>query len=81
VEEKIYLDNLSDYAVSIRKQKIYIESGVEYPVGNPWRKAYINTEIGRAELLADKNSGFIPAQYYDSIVKVWGNTVYPEPAM
>ena len=66
--EKVTLDMLTLDFVSIKKQQ-YIESaGIEYVVGEPHRCAYINSERGRAELLAT-----VPEPYLSAVMTIWGD--------
>lgn len=59
------IDNLTTTSVSVKKQQYYNE----LPLGQPHRKAYMNTVNGRQELQSE-----VPQQYVDAILLVWGNT-------
>lgn len=69
MEEKITLDMLTQNGVSIKKQKYTIIDGVEYAIGNIWRKAYANSERGRAEIQTELDDKYVTA-----ILSVWGDT-------
>jgi len=69
VEEKITLDMLTTDSVSIKKQNYTTVDGIEYPVGDPWRRAYINSSSGRTALQAE-----VANPYKTAIMAVWGDT-------
>lgn len=69
MDEKIFLDNLTLNSVSIRKQKVAKIEGAEYNVGDPWRKAYLNSERGRQELFNE-----VAEPYRTAVLTIWGNT-------
>jgi len=66
--EKIMLDMLTQDSVSIRKQNVTVIDGKEYPIGQPWRRAYVNSIQGRAAVTAD-----VSDPYKTAILSVWGN--------
>ena len=66
--EKTYIDVLTSDSVSVRKQKFVDVDGTEYPIGEPWRRAYVNSAAGRAALEAE-----VPEPYRAAIFAVWGN--------
>lgn len=68
MEEKITLDMLTQDSVSIKKQKITTIENVEYVLGEPWRKAYINSIKGRQELQTE-----LEEKYINAIFSVWGD--------
>jgi len=72
MEERITLDMLTPVCVSVKKQRILIEGGVEYEVGHPHRKAYINSLRGRQEVIDE-----LPEPQRNAIFAVWG----PEPTV
>ena len=75
VKEKYYLDMLTEESVSVRKQKFVELNGTEYPVGDPWRRAYMNSPKGRAAVEAD-----LPEPYQSAIFAVWGEEpTVPDP--
>lgn len=66
--EKIILDALTSDSVSVQKQKYTIVDGKEYPIGEPWRRAYVNSVQGRTQVQAE-----VPEPYQSAIFAVWGN--------
>jgi len=69
MNEKIYLDSLTINYVHLRKQNFTTIDGVEYPIGNPWRRAYINSTDGRSQVQAE-----IAEPYKTAIFAVWGDS-------
>ena len=69
MNEKITVDMLTSDSVSIKKQNFSAVDGTEYPIGEPWRKAYVNSTKGRIELESEINE-----PYKTAILSVWGNT-------
>ena len=69
MEEKITLDMLTQDSVSVKKQNITTINGVEYAIGEPWRRAYINSEAGRKELQSE-----VVEPYISAILAIWSNT-------
>ncbi|KIL45770.1 hypothetical protein [Jeotgalibacillus soli] len=67
--EKYTIDALSQDSVSIKKQQYAVVEGAEYPIGEPWRKAYTNSISGREELKTE-----VPADYSNAILMIWGET-------
>lgn len=67
--EKITLDMLTQDSVSLKKQQYATVDGKEYPIGQPWRRAYINSTQGRAQVQAE-----VPEPYLSAIMAVWGNS-------
>jgi hypothetical protein len=66
--EKITLDMLTQDSVSVKKQN-YIEVNDELqPVGQPWRRAYINSAQGRQQVQAE-----VPSPQKEVIFAVWGD--------
>jgi hypothetical protein len=68
MEEKIILDMLTQNSVSIKKQNYIIMNGIEYLIGEPWRKAYVNSINGREELKAE-----LTEPYLSVVILMWGN--------
>lgn len=68
MEEKITLDMLTQDSVSVKKQNYTTINNVEYPIGEPWRKSYINSINGREEIKKD-----LDEKYINSILSVWGD--------
>jgi len=67
--EKITLDNLTQDNVSLKKQQYVVIEGKELPIGEPWRRAYINSTQGRAQVHAE-----VPEPYLSAIMAIWGDT-------
>lgn len=68
VKEKYYLDMLTEESVSVRKQRLVELDGTEYPVGEPWRRAYVNSPSGRQQVMDE-----VAEPYRSAIFAVWGN--------
>ena len=66
--EKIILDMLTQDGVSVKKQQYIVQSGKEYPIGEPWRRAYINSVNGRKQVEDE-----IIDPYKSVIFMMWGN--------
>ena len=66
--KKITLDMLTADSVSIKKQQYTVVDGKEYPIGEPWRRAYVNSIQGRVQVQAE-----VPEPYQSAIFAVWGN--------
>lgn len=64
---RITLDMLTETSVSVKTQKYIEDGGVEYAVGEPHRRAYVNSERGRAEIAAE-----LPEPYLSAVLAVWG---------
>jgi hypothetical protein len=69
MNEKIYLDSLTADSVHLRKQNFTVIDGVEYPIGQPWRRAYVNSVSGRSQVQAE-----VPEPYKTAIFVVWGDS-------
>lgn len=69
MSEKITLDVLTQNGVSVKKQNYAVVEGKEYPVGEPWRRAYINSIEGRTQVQTE-----VPEPYQSAILAVWGDT-------
>jgi len=66
--EKISLDMLTPDSVSVKKQQYVEVNGAEYPIGDPWRRAYVNSTSGRQQVMDE-----VPEPYRSAIFAVWGN--------
>ena len=69
MNEKITLDMLTADSVSIRKQQYAVVDGKEYEIGEPWRRAYINSIQGRTQAHAE-----VAEPYLSAIMAVWGDS-------
>jgi len=67
VFEKISLDMLTPESVSVKKHQYVEVNGTEYPIGEPWRRAYVNSTSGRQEVQDE-----VPEPYRSAIFAVWG---------
>lgn len=67
--EKITLDLLTRDGVSVKKQQYTTIDGIEYPVGQPHRKAYVNSYHGRQEVQNE-----LPTAQANAIFAIWGDT-------
>lgn len=67
--EKITLDMLNQDSVSVKKQEFTTIDGAEYPIGQPHRKAYINSIRGRKEVQNE-----LPQEQKNAIFALWGDT-------
>lgn len=67
--ERITLDMLTQDSVSVMTQKYVVVEGVEYPIGDPHRRAYINSATGR-EAVQDE----LPEAQIKAILSVWGES-------
>lgn len=65
--EKISLDMLTPISVSVKKQQYVEVNGTEYPIGEPWRRAYTNDSSGRQQVQDE-----VPDPYRAAIFAVWG---------
>ena len=66
--EKISLDMLTPTSVSVKKQQYVEVNGTEYPIGDPHRRAYVNSSAGRAAVEDE-----VPEPYRSAIFAVWGD--------
>jgi hypothetical protein len=67
--EKITLDMLTRDSVSVKTEKFIEIDGVEYQVGEPHRRAYVNSLSGRAAVATE-----LPEAQAKAIMAVWGET-------
>lgn len=69
MQTKITLDMLTQDSVSVKTQQYAVIDGQEYPIGQPHRKAYVNSVSGRAAVQAE-----LPQAQANAIMAVWGDT-------
>lgn len=75
VIERLTLDMLTPTSVSVRKQQYVEVNGTEYPIGEPWRRAYVNSASGRQQVQDE-----VSEPYRSAIFAVWGNEpIVPDP--
>ena len=58
---------LSQESVSVKTQDYLVYEGKEYPVGQPHRKAYLNSIRGREEVSSE-----LPNEQQQAIFAIWG---------
>lgn len=66
--EKITLDMLTQDSVSVKKQQYVMQDGKEYAIGEPWRRAYVNSTSGRQQVQEE-----VAEPYKSVILMIWGN--------
>ena len=66
--EKITLDMLTQDSVSVKTQNYVVVEGIEYPIGQPHRRAYVNSIRGRQAVDEE-----LPEAQKNAIFAVWGN--------
>lgn len=67
--ERISLDMLNETGVSVKKQQYIVQDGKEYTIGEPWRRAYVNSINGRQQLENE-----VTEPYKSVIFMMWGDT-------
>ena len=67
--EKITIDMLTADSVSVKKQNYVDVNGTQYAIGEPWRRAYVNSASGRTQLQAE-----VSEPYKSIILMMWGET-------
>ena len=67
--EKITLDRLNENSVSVKKQQYIEQEDLQYEIGKPHRKAYVNSIRGREEVTNE-----LPQAQASAIFSVWGDT-------
>ena len=65
--ERYALDNLDQHSVSVSKHTFVEYMGQMFPIGQLWRRAYVNSTQGRQQI-ADE----LPATQVNAIMVVWG---------
>ena len=50
MQYEVMLDMLTQNSVSIKKQQYIIQDEKKYEIGQPWRRAYINSASGRQQV-------------------------------
>jgi hypothetical protein len=66
---KTKITELDGRGVSIEMQQYVVDNGTEYSIGMSHRCAYVNSERGRAELVAE-----VPEPYLSAVMMVWEET-------
>ena len=67
--EKITLDMLTEDSVSVKKQQYTTVNGKEHTIGEPWRRAYVNSVKGREQVQAE-----VIEPYRSVVMMMWGDT-------
>ena len=62
------LDNLNQNSVSVAKQTYIDYMGQKYPIGEIWRRAYMNNAQGRQQIVDE-----LPQAQVNAIMAVWGD--------
>jgi len=73
LEVKITLDALDVSSVSVRYQSFLEDGGIGCAVGEPHRRAFVNSERGRSEIAAE-----LPEPYLSAVMAVWGDSATVE---
>lgn len=60
---------LTQDAVSVKTQNHTVIDDVEYSIGQPHRKAYENSTVGREKVIAE-----LPQSQQNAIFAIWGET-------
>ena len=60
---------LTQDSVSVSKQTYIDYMEQQYPIGELWRRAYINSEQGRQQVLSE-----LPQAQANAIMAVWGDS-------
>lgn len=68
MEERIFLEELTNNKVSVLKKKYAVLDGTEYQIGEPHRCSYENSITGR-KLISEELS----EPYYSAVMLIWGN--------
>ena len=63
----ITLDALTQNSVSVKTRKTITQDGLGYEIGEPHRCAYVNSVLGRQQLLQQ-----VPQPYCSAVLAVWG---------
>lgn len=66
--EKYTLDMLTQDSVSVSKQTYIEYMGQTYPIGELWRRAYVNSVRGRQKVVDE-----LPQAQVNAIMAVWGD--------
>ena len=66
---QIALDMLTETGVSVKTQKYVEDGGVEYAMGEPHRRAYVNSERGRSEIAAELARAWLIDQAWEDVIE------------
>ena len=67
--EKYTLDLLNQDSVSVKKQTFIDYMEQQYPIGEMWRRAYVNSVQGRQQIVDE-----LPQAQANAIFSVWGES-------
>ena len=67
--EKHTVDMLNENGVSVSRQAYVEYMGQQYPIGEIWRRAYVNSAQGRKQVTTE-----LPSAQLNAIMAVWGDT-------
>lgn len=65
---KYTIDMLNENSVSVKTQQFTSIEGLEYDIGQPHRKSYVNSIRGRQEVVNQ-----LPQAQQNAIFSVWGD--------
>lgn len=68
MQKRYEIDMLTQDSVSVKTQNHMIIDGIDYDIGLPNRKAYMNSPLGRESLSAE-----LPEPYLSGVFAVWGD--------
>lgn len=66
--ERYTIDNLTQDSVSVKRQTFIEYQGQEFLIGESWRRAYVNSEGGRQQIIDE-----LPQAQVNAIMAVWGD--------
>ena len=61
----ITIDNLTTESVSVKSQRVLVDNGGTFPIGDPVRTAYVKES-------PDELTEHVPEPYLSAILGVWG---------
>ena len=67
--DKYTVDILSQDSVSISKQTFVDYMGQMFPIGQIWRRGYVNSNQGRQQIVEE-----LPNAQVNAIMSVWGDS-------
>jgi len=68
MEARKTIDMLTKDSVSIKTEKYITEDNAKYPIGQPHRVSYVNSEIDRKQLQDEQ-----PEDIVNAVLTMWGN--------
>ena len=67
---------LNENSVNVKKQQFIEQNGGIYEIGQPWRKAYINSEQGRQQVQEE-----VLSPQKEAIFAIWGESPTVDESM